>query len=396
MATPTIEAIATQDIAINTDYALEISITGDPEEVTVGGLLEGFGYSWDADNDTLTIAGEATRQLGDAIWVVSAKETPASTAVTREITYNVVSGAPIIEEIGEQFVHKGFESDIFIPVQNRPTLLQADGLLLGLKYEPGSREDPDDSTEMQDGIHITGTVSEGELTVESANLMLRAENDGGTDTYSLPIAIDAAPPGVYLFNDDDSDLYKISFENSLLWTADLPDSGFSSYAPMLAGETAVILFNNSGFNLYGIFHFDGSLAWTYEGVEGSVSQDPVLGGDLIYIVSGGTPERIFAVNQFTGKRHGWLMQVVKIGVDLFLSLLRMRMGSILLTMVLITWKRIVPAMACCGGRMRIQMVVIAPRYWERMVFFFSILVLQRLLRLIRVMVRGNGYQMFWI
>ena len=76
MATPTIEAISTQDITIDTDYALEIGITGDPEEVTVGGLLEGFHYSWDADNDTLTIAGEATRLLGDAIWVVSAKETP--------------------------------------------------------------------------------------------------------------------------------------------------------------------------------------------------------------------------------------------------------------------------------------------------------------------------------
>ena len=108
MATPTIEAISTQDITIDTDYALEIGITGDPEEVTVGGLLEGFHYSWDADNDTLTIAGEATRLLGDAIWVVSAKETPTSTAVTREITYNVVSGAPIIEEIGEQEIYQGY------------------------------------------------------------------------------------------------------------------------------------------------------------------------------------------------------------------------------------------------------------------------------------------------
>ena len=74
MATPTIEAISTQDITIDTDYELEIGITGDPEEVTVGGLLEGFHYSWDADNDTLTIAGEATRLLGDAIWVVSQRK----------------------------------------------------------------------------------------------------------------------------------------------------------------------------------------------------------------------------------------------------------------------------------------------------------------------------------
>ena len=85
MATPTIEAINVQDITIDTDYELEVSITGDPEEVTVDGLLEGFYYSWDADSDTLTIAGEATRLLGDAIWMVSAKETATSTAVTSEI-----------------------------------------------------------------------------------------------------------------------------------------------------------------------------------------------------------------------------------------------------------------------------------------------------------------------
>ena len=219
MATPTIEAISTQDITIDTDYELEIGITNDPEEVTVDGLLEGFGYSWDADNDTLTIAGESTRLLGDAIWVVSAKETPASTAVTREITYNVVSSAPIIEEVGEQTVYKGFESDIFIPVENRATILKADGLLLGLKYESGSREHPDDSEETQEGIRITGMVVDGELTVEDTNLMLAAETDGGVDTYAMPVVIsDENPPSFFLFHvtSADSTFRKVDLEDEMI------------------------------------------------------------------------------------------------------------------------------------------------------------------------------------
>ena len=219
MATPTIEAISTQDITIDTDYELEIGITNDPEEVTVDGLLEGFHYSWDADNDTLTIAGESTRLLGDAIWVVSAKETPASTAVTREITYNVVSSAPIIEEVGEQTVYKGFESDIFIPVENRATILKADGLLLGLKYESGSREHPDDSEETQEGIRITGMVVDGELTVEDTNLMLAAETDGGADTYAMPVVIsDENPPSFFLFHSTSADFTfrKVNLEDEMI------------------------------------------------------------------------------------------------------------------------------------------------------------------------------------
>ena len=82
MATPTIEAISTQDITIDTDYELEIGITGDPEEVTVerafGGVLLLLGCF---DNDVLTIAGEATRLLGDAIWTIT-REGNGSTAVT--------------------------------------------------------------------------------------------------------------------------------------------------------------------------------------------------------------------------------------------------------------------------------------------------------------------------
>ena len=192
MATPTIEAISTQDITIDADYELEIGITNDPEEVTVGGLLEGFHYSWDADNDMLTIAGEATRLLGDAIWVVSAKETSSSTAVTREITYNVVPTAPIIEEVDAKTIVKGVEVDIFVGIQNQPTTIVADGLLIGVKFENSS----EDGIE---GIRFSGTLpTDTNLTVDSADFRIDALSDGGEDTYNLPINIIERPPLIML------------------------------------------------------------------------------------------------------------------------------------------------------------------------------------------------------
>ena len=197
MATPTIEAISTQDITIDTDYALEIGITNDPEEVTVGGLLEGFYYSWDAANNTLTIAGEATRLLGDAMWVVSAKETSSSTAVTREIIYNVVSGAPIIQETGAITVYKGVETNVFVEIQNKPTQIRSDGLLLGLKSEIESipSEDEDEDADPTEGVRIAGMIpSDAELTVSSENANINTSNDGGEDSYTIPVTISSQTP----------------------------------------------------------------------------------------------------------------------------------------------------------------------------------------------------------
>ena len=217
MATPTIEAISTQDITIDTDYALEIGITNDPEEVTVGGLLEGFYYSWDAANDTLTIAGEATRLLGDAIWVVSAKETSSSTAVTREITYNVVSGGPIIEEVGSQNVVKGFVTDIFVEILNRPTSIQVDGLLIGLKYEPDTEDAAQEGDDPLEGVRITGILPlNTELTIDSEDINITADNDGGTDAYDLPIVI-LEGPDTYFFNHSEDDVLQINSSDGALY-----------------------------------------------------------------------------------------------------------------------------------------------------------------------------------
>ena len=325
MATPTIEAISTQDITIDTDYALEIGITNDPEEVTVGGLLEGFYYSWDADNDTLTIAGEATRLLGDAIWVVSAKETPTSAAVTREITYNVVSSAPIIEEVGEQSVFQGAETDIFVEIQNRPTQISVGGLLTGLKFEPDSEGSGADAVE---GVRFQGTLPlDANLTVDNTDFDIVASSDGGEDSYSVPITI---VPGfnLYLFNETDDELFKIRPTGTLSWTYSISNrtaTGFNVYLaddgiylfysvgnsttelikisasgstlwtyaapngtyvrPITITDGAVYLFDTSVNHLLKVDSSDGLLLWTYEATSGGNfgASAPVVADDGIYI-----------------------------------------------------------------------------------------------------------------
>ena len=130
--------------------------------------------------------------------MVSAKETPSSTAVTREITYNVVSGAPIIEEVGTQTIYSNFENDIFIEIQNRPTSIQVEGLLLGVKYEPDQEDAEDEDDDPLEGVRITGTFpNAANLTIDSTNFIVTASSDGGEDTYSVPITLPRDLKSIY-------------------------------------------------------------------------------------------------------------------------------------------------------------------------------------------------------
>ena len=277
MATPTIEAISTQDITIDTDYALEIGITNDPEEVTVGGLLEGFYYSWDAANDTLTIIGEATRLLGDAMWVVSAKETPTSAAVTSEITYNVVLAAPIIEEVGEKIIFQGGLTNIFVGIQNKPTKILIDGLLTSLKSEAGADGEGDDE---MDGVRMSGLLpTPANLTVDSGDLSIIAINDGGEDAYDMPFVI---VPGstVYLFDQTNNNLLKVSPDGSLLWTYDAPSG---TYDPVsVISDGSVYLFNELDNDLLKVSP-EGELLWTYEAPIGAYYPMSVASDGSVYL-----------------------------------------------------------------------------------------------------------------
>lgn len=256
MATPVIAAISEQFITIDTEYSLRVGITEDPEEVTVDGLLEGFAYTWHEDDDEVEIFGEATRLLGDATWTVSAKETPTSAAATRDITYNVIPAVPIIEEIGTQIIFRDAIANIFIPIDNKATQIVIDGLLVGMKYEQDKRGQGDD---LQEGVRISGALPlSSNLTVDETDFNISVMNDGGEDTYTLPVEIREL--SLYLFNGTTEDIIKVSGGGSEVWTYEAPSSS-EIYRPLSVG------LDGSSYLLTGTtlrkIDSDGSSVWTY-------------------------------------------------------------------------------------------------------------------------------------
>ena len=312
MATPTIEAIDVQEIRINSDYDLEIGITGDPLEVTVAGLFEGFYYSWNAANDTLTIAGEATRLLGDAIWVVSAKETSSSTAVIREIRYNVVSGAPLIDNIGVITVYKGVESNVFVGIQNKPTQIRSDGLLLGLKSDIEAIPSEDEDVDPIEGVRIIGMIpSDVDLTVVDDEINIFTSNDGGEDNYNTLITIGSGTPppmSEVNFERDEEGInfmwtavagalsyaYRIGADGDWIDVGNVLESivtGFTEVSPIVYWRvnsawvgsplsviiaTDIYLFSDNIDNLFRMNGDDGTLLWTYQGVLGSYIRSRIV------------------------------------------------------------------------------------------------------------------------
>ena len=165
----TIAPVSPQNITLNTAYSLPISITDDPDTVEVKGLLEGFYYSY-ADG-TLTIAGESTRLINNAMWAITAKK--GSDTATREVVYNVVPPAPIIATVPKQFISKGALYSLDIPIQN-PGDVKVTGHIIGLKYDGN------------DPLNISGTVPlDAEFTVESGMFVIEAKNGGGMHTRNV-------------------------------------------------------------------------------------------------------------------------------------------------------------------------------------------------------------------
>lgn len=190
----TITPSATQTITINTTYSLTVAITDDPDTVEVKGLLEGFYYSY--ENGTLTIAGEATRLISNAVWTITAKK--GSETVTDEIIYNVVPPAPIIATVEKQFIARGTPFSLDVPIENSPGNVTVTGHILGLKSD-GTNP-----------LNISGTVPiDAEFTVDSGEFNITAQNAGGEDTKNVEweferflLGVDSGDDQVYVFSNN--------------------------------------------------------------------------------------------------------------------------------------------------------------------------------------------------
>lgn len=263
MPAPVIQVIGEQNITIDTDYSLAITVSNSPVEVTVDGLMEGFNQDWDATAGILYIKGHATRILQDAIWTVKAKETADSSPVTQTITYNVVFTAPVIEDITAATIYRGQEADIFIEVQGRPTVSRVEGLLAGLKFSPGTEPDGDD---VKEGIRVIGTLPvEARLTVESFVARAFASNDGGSDSQMFTVSVEELQDQFYAFLVNTSaanTIYRIDPSGTQVWSMQNSGLGGNSGLVEIDGtKNFIILYNDV---LYKFNHSDGALAWSYD------------------------------------------------------------------------------------------------------------------------------------
>ena len=173
-----IEAIAHQNITIDTPFMLDVNITGNPTHAWVEGLLEGFSTEW--DDPTLRVRGAATRLINNSPFTVH-----NSNGESRSSTFSVNPAAPVITDPGKQTLVRGLDNEFIVKVANSPASLRAEGPWAGLKYEPH-----------ESGIRIFGKVPDidSPLTVPDTNRSIRVTAETGSLVDTLAVGFDLIDP----------------------------------------------------------------------------------------------------------------------------------------------------------------------------------------------------------
>lgn len=225
----TIAPIAPQNIIINTAYTLPIAITDNPDTVEVKGLQQGFSYSY--DDGTCRIYGEASRLVNNALWTITAKK--GSQTVTSEITYSVLLPAPIIPVVPKQFIPKGEEYSLIIPIENNPSEVKITGHIIGLK-QTGSNP-----------VRLSGIVpSDANFTIRNGTFVVTAKNSNGIHTRNIDwefvrhlYAVDNAADKVYVISSQTAD----QTEAETLRVFDLPSHSSNPSAAAVDGTDLYII-----------------------------------------------------------------------------------------------------------------------------------------------------------
>ncbi|MDE0398910.1 MAG: PQQ-binding-like beta-propeller repeat protein [Candidatus Poribacteria bacterium] len=289
-----IENIDEQNIPINTtNYVLEIDIGGEPDRAYVDGAMEGFYQSWDADNAKLKIIAEnITRLLSDAVWNVHLVK--GSETLDSQIIYNVVPKTAIILDPGEQNIWKGELFDLFVGVENEPSAVRSDALLVGLLENTA-----------EGGLDIKGKLPVDSILTESVfDANIYAETEGGSDKLAIPFTI-KTHTGVYVF-DEERGLRKIGPDAATLhWTYQAPEvvddpsllvPGTLRYPSMRVTPNGIILFSNINNHLLKVSP-SGELLWTFsEASDGHYDRIDTLSGIFLY-----RSAQIYRINQKTGE-----------------------------------------------------------------------------------------------
>ena len=258
MAAPVISAVNTQTITVDVDYVLNVGITGIDTSVAghsveVEGLFTRFYYSWNQTDNRVEIRGKPHRLYSGETFTITAINPDGTTTLTA--AWSVVYAAPVIDEIGERSVFKGADNFIFLEVRNRPTLLRADGLWLGMDAEPAVLQE-------KEGIALTGLVPiDAEFTVSQRDTEIYAENDGGIDTYDLPLKIREGSDAFLLALD--GTLRKVSVSGSLAWTVETtPPATVTVVETQAHSDGSVYVYYGTTNGALKRVSASGSLSWT--------------------------------------------------------------------------------------------------------------------------------------
>lgn len=168
----TIAPFSHQEIPLNTEFMLNVGITGEPEEVRVRGDLHGFRGVWNPTVRQVEVRGIADRIVYDAPFTIHAD------SVQRDGTFSVVPIAPVIVDPGRQTFYKDDYNLLEVELQNQVNEAKVIADWVGLTYNPG-----------ENMAVIEGNVPDENFSFDDGDIELNVLSPVGTDELMIPFDI---------------------------------------------------------------------------------------------------------------------------------------------------------------------------------------------------------------
>ena len=166
-----ISPFAHQNITINSDFSLNIDISGNPSDVSVDGRLKGFVYNWNGTENRVELTG-TPEVLADNIDVIVKADDQQYIG-----TISIVPITPVIGTLSRQIVSRGQNVTIPIPITGHVSSLIIKGPWVGLSYRITAS-----------GAELYGTIPTGvEFTTREFDFVIEAYNGPVFDTAILEI-----------------------------------------------------------------------------------------------------------------------------------------------------------------------------------------------------------------
>ena len=163
---------ATQNVIVDTEYSLAITITGATHAWVEGTLISNGDFSHSFSGGVLTVKGRSKRLQSLVVCSFKAKNADGTTTVTA--SYNVVPALPVFSSPPNNFkLYKGQKARIIVPISNLPTKIAVKGPWVGVSYEKIKTG----------GIEIIGDVPSADtfnIPSDSRRFEMTAGNAAGT------------------------------------------------------------------------------------------------------------------------------------------------------------------------------------------------------------------------